>query len=105
MLRYQFATPEKALDHLLTEGEKSYRGTAHIWIEHKNISGGNDVIGAKSITRKMLEGRIYSVNWCNEIVSIRFLDAAWMDTITGRSYPDQTRCQVVRFPSNEVVTC
>lgn len=102
MMLYNFPSPEIALDHLLDEGAKSYRGTAHIWIEHKNISGGNDVIGAKPITRKMLEDRIYSVNWHDDTVSIRFLDAAWMDTITGRSYPDQTRCQVVRFPSNEV---
>ena len=103
MMCYNFPTPESALDYLLDEGAKSYRGTAHIWIEHKNVSGGNDVIGAKSISRQTLEGRIYSVNWCNDTVAIRFLDAIWLETITGRSYPDQTRCQVVRFPSNEVM--
>lgn len=100
---YNFTSPEKALDHLLSEGEKSYRGSAHVWIVHKILGPSMKASGAKPITRKQLENRNYIVNWCNDSVSIEFTDAIFIDFITGRSYPDKVRCQVVRFPTNEAL--
>lgn len=96
----QFATPEKALDYLLDQGEKSLWGSARIWIEHRSITGGK-VCGSRPITRAMIKDRLYIVTWCNDSVAIEFLDSIWMDGITGRSYPEQTRCQVVKLPTNE----
>lgn len=96
----QFKTPAEALDHLLDVGEKSYRGSAHVWHTYKQARSPNRAAGAHSVTRKDLEGRIYNVSWCNDSVSIDFMDCIFMDTITGRSFPENPRCVVVRFPSN-----
>lgn len=96
----QFKTPVMALNHLLEVGEKSYRGSAHIWLRYRQLGSSMKVIGAHPITRRTLENRVYTVSWCNDSVAIEFLDCIWIDLITGRSYPDQTRCQVVGFPSN-----
>lgn len=97
----KFGTPEKALEHLLDEGEKSYRKSAHVWHRYKDIRGGNNVAGAKHVTREMLKDRIYTVSWCNDSVSLFFHDCIWMDKITGRDIlVSQTRCQVVMYPTN-----
>lgn len=96
----QFSTPEKALDHLLNEGEKSYRGSARVWVVYRQLESSIKVSGSHSITRATLENRIYKVDWCNDIVSVEFLDCIFIDHIKGRSYPDPVRCQVVRFPFN-----
>lgn len=101
----QFDTPEKALDHLLDKGEKSYRGSAHVWLVYRQLGSRIKATGAHPITRRDLENRIYKVAFCNDSVSIEFLDCIFINHITGRSFPDPVRCQVVRYPSNEVVTC
>ena len=105
MLCYQFDTPEKALDYLLTKGENSYRGTAHIWLTYRQLGSPTKATGAHPITRRTLEGRNYIVSFCNDSVQVEFTDCIFIDHVTGRSFPDPVRCQVVRFPSNEVVTC
>ena len=99
---YNFKTPEDALEHLFQEAEKSplKNGYAHIWHHHKSIHG-NGVGGARKTKRTDLIGRIYTVHWCDETVSIKFLDEIFMDEIKGRSYPDKTRCCLVRYPTNE----
>lgn len=100
-LCFDFKTPEEALEHLFQEAENSRlkNGYAHIWHHHKSI-GGNSVAGATKTRREDLVGRIYEVKWCNDIVSIDFLDEIFMDKITGRSYPEKTRCCLVRYPTN-----
>jgi hypothetical protein len=95
-----FPTPESALENILAEGEKSYLGSKSVWFVHRNAAGGK-VSGARRITRNTLKDRVYLVSWCNDSVAIEFLDAVWLDIITGRSYPEATRCQVVHFPTNE----
>lgn len=101
---YEFKTPEEALEHLFKEAEKSLlkQGRAHIWHKYKAIKG-NGVTGATITKREDLIGRHYNIEWCNDIISIEFLDAIFMHSITGRSYPDKTHCCVVRFPTTESV--
>lgn len=98
----EFDTPEAALNHMLDKGENTYRGTTTVWLTYTQLGGGNKVTGAHGITRKTLEGRLYVVNWCNEIVEVEFTDCVFIDHIKGRSYPEKVRCEVVMFPSNEV---
>lgn len=96
----KYKTPENALEHLLDEGEKSYRGSAHIFQTYDNIEGGNKVGSYKSLTRNMLKGRSYTVNWCDDSVEVHFKDCVWFSRITGRSFPDKVSCDVVMFPTN-----
>lgn len=100
---FNFNTPEEALNYLFKEAENSplKNGYAHIWHHHRSING-NPVGGAKRTKRSDLVGRIYEVKWCNDTVSIDFFDEIFMDKITGRSYPEQTRCCLVRYPTNEL---
>jgi hypothetical protein len=82
-LCFEFKTPEEALEYLFNEAEQSCL---------KN---------ANRIKREDLIGRNYNVNWCNDTVSIEFLDEIFMNKITGRSFPEKTTCCIVRFPTNQ----
>lgn len=96
----KYKTPEKALEHLLDEGEKSYKGSAHISQVYDNVKGGNKVGSYKPLTREMLKGRNYTVHWCDDSVEVYFRDCVWFREITGRSFPDKVSCEIVKFPSN-----
>lgn len=96
----KYKTPENALEHILYESEKSYRGSAHIFQVYDNIEGGNKVGSYKSLTRKMLKDRNYTVHWCNDSIEVYFKDCIWLKEIKGRSYPDKVSCEVVMFPTN-----
>jgi hypothetical protein len=101
-LCFEFKTPEEALEYLFNEAEQSClkNGYAHVWHRYKSING-NSVAGANRIKREDLIGRNYNVNWCNDTVSIEFLDEIFMNKITGRSFPEKTTCCIVRFPTNQ----
>ena len=103
-LKEKYKTPENALYGMLAEAEKHpYRKTIHIWHKYNTPAGRNNVAGSESLSRKDLQGRLFNVSWCNDSISIEFTDCIFIDTITGRSYPDKTRCVVVMFPTTEPV--
>lgn len=100
----KYKTPENALYGMLDEAEKhSYRKIIHVWTECKVIHG-NSLCGSyKSVSSDDLQGRLFNVSWCDDSISIEFTDCVFIDTITGRSYPDKTRCVVCMFPTTEPV--
>jgi hypothetical protein len=71
----------------------------HIWTgSFATLDGGNLTGGYGWVSRKMLEGRVYSVSWSNDSVAICFHDQVFIDRIQNRSYPDETRCIKARLP-------
>ncbi len=73
----------------------------HVWQESFHTLGSKTLCGSyKRLTPDMLEGRVYTVHFVDSSVGIRWHDQIFIDKIPNRSYPDQTRCVVVRLPHN-----
>ena len=74
-------------------------GCLHIWTESfATLGGGNLAGGYGWVSRKMLEGRVYNVDYRNDSVAICFYDQVFIDRIENRHYPDETRCIKARLP-------
>ncbi len=91
---WEWGSAQECLEHLL---EKDTR--IHIFVGTKNVLGGGLAVGSyKTISKKMLEGRIYSVYFCDNSVGIDFHDVVFIDWLNNRSYPEQVRCVMAPLP-------
>lgn len=74
-------------------------GCIHIWTESFATLGGGNLAGCYTwVSLKMLEGRVYSVDYHNDSVGICFHDQVFIDRIDNRRYPCETRCVKARLP-------
>lgn len=79
---------------------KCYDGL-HIWQEYfATLDGGHLAGGYRHVRPEMLEGRNYTVHWHNDSVGICYHDRVYADVVENRRYPEQTRCVVLKLPTN-----
>lgn len=97
---WEFESAEQALEWLF-DNKTSWLnpGCLHLWQESFATLGGGNLAGGFSwISKESLKGRVYSVRWSNDSVGIVFHDQVFIDRISNRSYPQETRCVKARLP-------
>lgn len=97
---WQHESAKQAMDWLF-ENHTSWMnpGYIHVWTESfATLGGGNLAGGFNWVSREMLKGRVYSVNYHNDSVGICFYDQVFIDRMPNRSYPCETRCVKARLP-------
>lgn len=91
---WEWKSAQDALEHLFEK-----HTNVHIWVGTKNVLGGKIGVGSyKTINKKNLEGRIYTVHLCDDSVSVTFHDVVYINHIPNRSYPETTRCVMAPLP-------
>lgn len=94
-------TPEEYLEEILKESESFYCRSASVFQVYDNIEGGQ-VGSYKPLTKELLEGRVYIVNWYNfSGLEIHFKDCIWLKKIKGRDQLSDRYNQVIMFPTNK----
>lgn len=68
--------PQKALDHVLDEGERSLSKCAHLY-RGCDVVGGGKAGSYRGVTRKTLEGRTYRIEFINDNVALFFTDVVY----------------------------
>lgn len=69
--------PEEALEFVLQRAENSYTKAAHILVLHQQKGSSSRGGSYKFITRQMLEGRTYEIEYIDDWVAIYFTDAVY----------------------------
>ena len=101
MMYQRFKTPEEALENWFNESRNRLyhrEGSIHIWQDFPatwcNIRAGS----YQSLTRKQLEGRIYTVHWHDAKVGISFHDAINLKSAPLQRENYWHNDSTVRFP-------
>jgi hypothetical protein len=70
--------PQTALDFVLERGEQSFKGAAHLLVSYPTKGSAEQRAGSyKFITRKMLEGRTYEIEYVDDWIGLIFTDAEY----------------------------
>jgi hypothetical protein len=99
--RWEWKSAEECLQWLFANHpDMQFRKGLHVWQESfASIGGGNLAGSYRHLSPKMLEGRIYSVRFCDDSVAIRYHDQVFADIVPNRRYPESPRCVLVRLPT------
>lgn len=102
---WEWNSPEECLQWLFeNHPDMKLYNSLNLWQESFATLGGGCLAGSYNwVNPKKLENRVYSVRWSDDALAICYHDQIFASVVPNRSYPDKTRCVLLRLPTPEVV--